>query len=78
MIVSIYDQPLAVIDLTQDDDMEAPDEIPEEMPEEVQQEWLVIDELQDEDLPEPEEKLKNEEDEMLFPFDHLLCNQDTE
>ena len=40
--VSIYDQPLAVIDLTQDDDMEAPDEIPEEMLEEVQQEWLVI------------------------------------
>ena len=62
MIVSIYDQPLAVIDLTQDDDMEAPDEIPEEMPEEVQQEWLVIDELQDEDLPEPEEELKNEAD----------------
>ena len=29
MIVSIYDQPLAVIDLTQDDDMGAPDEIPE-------------------------------------------------
>jgi len=78
MILSIYDQPLAVIDLTQDDDMEAPDEIPEEIPEEVQQEWLVIDELQDEDLPEPEEELKNEADEMLFAFDHLLGNQDTE
>ena len=78
MIVSIYDQPLAVIDLTQDDDMEAPDEIPEEIPEEVQQEWLVIDELQDEDLPEPEEELKNESDETLFAFDHLLGNQDTE
>ena len=42
MIVSVYDQPLAVIDLSQDNNMEVPEEIQEE-----QQEWLVIDELQD-------------------------------
>lgn len=42
MIVSVYDQLLAVIDLSQDNNMEVPEEIQEE-----QQEWLVIDELQD-------------------------------
>ena len=42
MIMSVYDQPLAVIDLSQDNNMEIPEEIQEE-----QQEWLVIDELQD-------------------------------
>jgi len=30
MIVSVYDQPLAVIDLPQDDDMEEPADIPED------------------------------------------------
>jgi len=37
MIVSVYDQPLAVIDLTQDSDSEVPNEIPEKMPEEAEQ-----------------------------------------
>ncbi len=45
---------------------------------EVPQEWLVIDELEEDDLPKPEEKPENEGDEMLFAFDHLLGNQDTE
>jgi hypothetical protein len=77
MIVSVYNQPLAVIDLTQEDNEEGPDEVPDEMPKEVQLEWIVVDELQDQDLPEPQ-KFENEGDEMLFAFDHLLGNQDTE
>jgi hypothetical protein len=79
MIVSVYDQPLAVIDLTQDSDSEVPNEIPEKMPEEAeQQECLVVDELRDEDLQEPEEEVENEGDDMLFAFDHLMGNQETE
>jgi hypothetical protein len=79
MIVSIYDQPLAFIDLTEDDDMDN-DMVAQVEPQEdeVPQEWLVIDELEEDDLPEPEEEPENEGDEMLFAFDHLLGNQDTE
>ncbi len=77
MIVSIYDQPLAFIDLTEDDDMDTQAE-PQEDEDQILQEWLVIDEHQEDDLPEPEEEPDNEGDEMLFAFDHLLGNQDTE
>jgi hypothetical protein len=79
MIVSFYDQPLAFIDLTEDDNMNDDAGAQEEPQEdEVQQEWLVIDELEEDDLPEPGEELEDEGDEMLFAFDHLLGNQDTD
>ena len=61
MIVSFYDQPLAFIDLTEDDDMNNDAGAQEEPQEdEVQQEWLVIDELEEDDLPEPGEELEDE------------------
>ncbi len=54
MIVAHYDQPLAIVDLTQDEDDQGQDE------------------LQDEDLSEPDDALDQEGDEMLFAFDHLM------
>ena len=41
-------------------------------------EWIVIDELQDEDLPEPDDVFDQDGDEMLFAFDNLLGDQDSD
>jgi len=73
MIVAIYDQPLSIIDLTQD---EEDDQLAEE--EAQVAEWVVIDELQDEDLPEPDDELNHEGDEILFAFDHLMGDPGSE
>jgi hypothetical protein len=73
LIVSIYDQPAAIIDLTQDQEDNQPAEQEESVAE-----WIVIDELQDEDLPEPDDVFDQDGDEMLFAFDNLLGDQDSD
>jgi len=71
--VSIYDQPAAIIDVTQDQEDNQPAEQEESVAE-----WIVIDELQDEDLPEPDDVFDQDGDEMLFAFDNLLGDQDSD
>jgi hypothetical protein len=75
MIVANYDQPLAIVDLTQDEDDQ---DNQQNLEQDQVAEWVVVDELQEEDLPEPDGALNQEGDEMLFAFDHLMGDLDSD
>ncbi len=63
LIVTTYYQPAAVIDLTANDDDDP----------QIGQEWIVLDELHEDDLPEPEaEESEDEVADMLLDLNNLV------